>query len=104
MAKPASKKSQTKKVCIRCIVKRQGHVEEYDSKKVYASCYWAARSSHLSEKDAEKIAEKVMKETTKWVDQKPEIDSKEIFLFIGKALQKHNKDVAFMYLTHKDLS
>lgn len=87
-----------------CIVKRAGHTEEFDEKKAYGSVYWAARSSHLSEKDAEAIAEKVAKALKKWTVRKKEMDSNEIFSFICNELKKHNSDVAFMYETHRDIA
>jgi len=96
-------KSTASKTC-KSIVKREGHIEEFDEKKVYASAYWAARSTHLSDKEAEKIALSVSKNVKKWALGKSEIDSNEIFLRIGNELQKHDRDVAFMYLTHRDLS
>jgi len=41
------------------IVKRRGHKEEYDERKVYASAYAACLNVHLGEIEAEEIATKV---------------------------------------------
>ena len=98
------KMKNAKKTCKMCIVKRAGHTEEFDEKKAYGLVYWAARSSHLSEKEAESIAEKVTKALKKWVDKKKEIDSDKIFEFLCSELRKHNGDVAFMYETHRDIA
>ena len=86
------------------IVKRHGSKEEYDEKKVYASSYAAAMNVHLGEKDSEVLAEKVTKDLNSWVEGKTEVESKEIFQEVFNALGKHNKDAAFMYRTHLDVS
>lgn len=86
------------------IVKRKGHKEEYDEKKVYASSYAAAMNVHLGEKRSESIAEEVMKDLNKWIEGKEEVESKEIFQEVDHVLEKHDKDAAFMYRTHLDVS
>ena len=52
------------------IVKRRGHMEEYDEKKVYGSCYYACMSAHVPEKEAEKIAKDCMKKGNSWMANK----------------------------------
>jgi transcriptional regulator NrdR family protein len=86
------------------IVKRHGTKEEYDEKKVYASSYAAAMNVHLGEQRSESIAQKVTEELNKWVEGKSEINSKEIFSEVSRALETHDKDAAFMYRTHLDVS
>ena len=86
------------------IVKRRGHAEVYDERKVYGSCYFACRSSHLSEQEAEKICSNVTKSVTKWVMKKKMVTSDEIFRNLAYELKKHNEDAAFMYETHRDIS
>ena len=90
--------------CRYCIVKRKGHAEEFDERKVYASCYAACLSSHIPHMDAEKICEKVAKEVKAWAKKKRSMSSDEIFKRIIVAIKKHNKDAAFMYETHRDIS
>ena len=92
------------KVCVYCIVKRRGHEEEFDEKKVYASCYAACLSAHVEHMKAEKISEKVCKEVKKWVLKKKQVDSTEIFEEIANVMRKHNENAAFMYATHRDIS
>ena len=87
-----------------CIVKRKGHEEEFDEKKVYASCYAACLSSHIEHTEAEKLSEKVNKEIKTWARKKMTVDSSEIFKKVIAAMKKHNKDAAFMYETHRDIS
>ena len=90
--------------CRYCIVKRKGHAEEFDERKVYASCYAACLSSHVQHTEAEKICEKVSKEVKAWARKKRSMSSNEIFKRITAAIKKHNKDAAFMYETHRDIS
>lgn len=86
------------------IVKRKGHKEKFDERKAYASVYWACRSSHLHAQECEQIAQKVVSALQKHIHEKKEVDSAQIFEFIGKELQKHNEHVAYMYKTHRDIS
>ena len=86
------------------LVKRAGHVHLFDERKVYASCYAACLSSHVEHKESEKICEKVSKEIKKWVKSKKLVTSDQIFRETGKIMKRHNKNAAFMYLTHRDIS
>ncbi len=90
--------------CKYCIVKRKGHTEEFDERKVYASCYAACLSSHVPHMEAEKICEKVAKEVKAWVRKKISVTSDKIFKKTTAAMKKHNEDAAFMYETHRDIS
>ena len=98
-----SKKSKNK-ICKICIVKRKGQSEEFDEKKVYASVYSAAMANGLGEKQSEKLANKITKLIKKWVDKKKSIDSKDIFKQVVSLLKKEDKDAAFLYETHRDIS
>ena len=86
------------------IVKRKGHTEVYDEKKVYGSCYFACRNAHLSEKEAEDICSKVCAAITKWANKQKIISSNDIFRALIGELKKHNEDAAFLYETHRDIS
>lgn len=86
------------------IVKRHGHKEEYDERKIYGSAYAAGLNVHLSEKEAENIAEKVVKDVNGWIKGKREVNSREIFEEVKKSLAKYNRDASFMYETHLDVS
>jgi len=90
--------------CKYCIVKRKGHTEEFDERKVYASCYAACLSSHVEHTAAEKICEKVAKEVKTWARKRKSADSSEIFEKVIAAMKKYNEDAAFMYETHRDIS
>ncbi|MDP3764978.1 MAG: ATP cone domain-containing protein [Nanoarchaeota archaeon] len=86
------------------IVKREGHTEIYDERKVYGSCFFACRNAHLSEKEAEEICKKVSAAITKWIKAKKVVSSGDIFKMMIQELKKHNEDAAFLYETHRDIS
>ena len=86
------------------IVKRAGHTEIYDERKVYGSCFFACRNAHLGEKESEAICNKVSSAITKWIKKKKVVSSTEIFGILSKELKKHHEDAAFLYETHRDIS
>jgi len=96
------KRKTVKKV--KHVVKRMGHLERFDERKVYASCYAACLSSHMQHINAEKVCEKVTRNVRRWVHSKELVTSNQIFRETGKELRKHSKDAAFMYRTHRDIS
>lgn len=86
------------------IVKRRGQKQEFDERKLYASVYSACLSAHVSHEEAESIANLVCREIKKWLTNKVEVTSDEIFQQAGKELEHLNKAASFMYLTHRDVS
>jgi len=86
------------------IVKRRGHTEVYDERKIYGSCFFACRNAHLSEKEAEEICKKVSAAVTKWIKIKKVVSSNDIFKALTQELKRHNEDAAFLYETHRDIS
>ena len=86
------------------IVKRKGHKEYFDERKIYASCYAACLSAHMRHQHAEKVCEKVVRDMKKWISTKKEVTSAHIFLETAKLIKKHDKNAAFMYATHRDIS
>ena len=86
------------------VVKRKGHTELYDERKVYGSCYFACRNAHLSEKEAEEICNKVCATITKLVNKQKIVSSSDIFRILIEELKKHNEDATFLYETHRDIS
>lgn len=84
------------------LVKRAGHKEEYDSKKVYASIYASCLAAHESIKVAESTAALVTKELDAWVETKHSlITSNDIRHKAGEILKKYNPDAAFSYIHHR---
>ena len=86
------------------IVKRRGHKEQFDERKVYASVYAACLASHTSQEEAEATADLVAREVKIWIDKKEEVTSDAIFNKAWEELKHLNKDAAFMYKTHRDIS
>ena len=86
------------------IVKRKGHKQEFDERKVYASIYAACLSAHVLQEEAESIASLVTREVKKWLADKDEVTSGQVSEQAGKELEHLNKEAAFMYKTHKDIS
>jgi transcriptional regulator NrdR family protein len=86
------------------IVKRRGHLQEFDERKIYGSVYAACLASHTDEEMAEATANLVVKEIKKWIENRDQVTSREIFEKISDELEHLNKDAAFMYKTHRDLS
>jgi transcriptional regulator NrdR family protein len=97
------RKTKKGSICKYCIVKRKGHAEEFDERKVYASCYAACLSSHIHHLKAEKICEKVSKEVKAWATKRKFATSDLIFEKVISAMKKQDNDAAFMYETHRDI-
>lgn len=83
------------------IVKRKGHRESYDERKVYASVYAASLNCHYSKQKSKKIAKEIMKKVTSWIKNKSSIDSAKIREQVIKSLK--DKHVTLMYKHHLDL-
>ena len=98
------KKNKAKEIAEIKIVKRKGHMEIYDERKIYGSCYFACRNAHLREEEAEAIAGIVTAAVTKWISRKRIVTSSEIFGVLTHELRKHNEDAAFLFETHRDIS
>ena len=86
------------------IVKRRGHKEPFDPRKIYAATYASCRNAHLSEMLAENIAETVQKRMESWIDDKNELTSEKIFHEIIAILKELHPDAAFLFETHRDIS
>ena len=86
------------------IVKREGHRERFDERKVYATCYKACINASIPSQKSENICEKVTREIKQWIKKKESVTSNQIFLQMTRILKKYNKDAAFMYETHRDIA
>lgn len=83
------------------IVKRAGHTEPYDEKKLYASVFFACQSVREPSGSAELIAEKVVGDMAEWIEKKHEVTSNDIRRVAGKHLHVYNPDAGYMYLHHR---
>lgn len=86
------------------IIKRKGHKQKFDERKLYASIYAACLSAHIDKEEAAATANLVTREVKKWLEGKKEISSDRIFSQAGGELGHLNKDASFMYTTHRDIS
>lgn len=87
------------------IVKITGHKEEFDDKKLKLSIFAACLNAHLSDEEADIIADKVTLKVKEWVyGQEGEVTTEQIFKLASAELQKLNEASAFMYTTHRDIS
>ena len=64
------------------LIKRQGHSELYDERKVYGSCYFACRNAHIEKERAEVIADQVSTAITKKVIVARLLSSDDLFRMI----------------------
>ena len=83
------------------IVKRQGHTEPYDERKVYASVYAACVSVREPAGSAELIADKVQKDVNAWIAKKHEVTANDIRRQAAKHLHVYNPDAGYMLLHHR---
>ena len=86
------------------MVKRRGHREKYDERKVYASVFAACLSAHVPEKDAEEIAAKASESVSRWIGRQQTVTAHQIYAVVEKDLKKRDRNAAFMYQTHMDVS
>ncbi|MEK6821097.1 MAG: ATP cone domain-containing protein [archaeon] len=95
--------SKGRKFSSRKVVKRHGHTENFDERKIYATVYEAAHANQLPTARAEKLANTITKEIEKWIEKKERVNSHEIHKEIYTKLRKHDKEIAFLYETHRDI-
>ncbi|OGE83786.1 MAG: hypothetical protein A2846_00035 [Candidatus Doudnabacteria bacterium RIFCSPHIGHO2_01_FULL_49_9] len=86
------------------IVKRKGHSEPFDPRKIYAAAFASCRNAHLSEMLSENIADTVQKRLEDWIKDKNEISSDDIFRETISVLKELHPDAAFLFETHRDIS
>ncbi len=84
------------------IIKRRGHAEKYDQRKLYASIYAACRSINTPDGEAELVAERVVTDVEKWLKDKPEVTGKDIRIQAYKHFHAYNEDAAYMYKNHRE--
>lgn len=83
------------------IVKRAGHSENYDERKLYASIYAACLSVREHPGSAELIAQEVVHQFENWLENKHEVSSNDIRRKAGQYLKALNSDAGHMYLLHR---
>lgn len=83
------------------LVKRAGHTEPYESRKLYASIYAACLSVREPRGSAELIAGQVVKDVEHWLGHKHEITSNDMRRQAAKHLHAYHPDAGYMYLHHR---
>lgn len=89
---------------VKHIVKRQGHSEEYESRKLYASVYSACLAVREPAATAELVADKVCSDIDNWLGNKHEVTSHDILVNAAKHLKVYNEDAAWIYRHHRNVS
>ena len=88
---------------IKHIVKRGGHSEEYDERKLYASVYSACLAVREPSPTAELVAEKVCQDIDAWLGDKHEVTSNDIRRITADKLELYNPDAAYIYKHQRNL-
>jgi transcriptional regulator NrdR family protein len=86
------------------IVKRKGHTEEFDERKLYASVFASLMSLRMSDEEAETISHMVTDEVKSVIKKKKEVTAHILHTEAVKSLKKYHPDASYLYSTHKDLS
>lgn len=86
------------------IVKRQGHTEPFDDRKLYASLYASCLALNETDVTAEIIADRVTKEIDDWMKKKHEVTSHEIRVHAAHHLKVYHPDAAWIYLHHRNIN
>jgi transcriptional regulator NrdR family protein len=86
------------------LVKRNGHNEKYDERKVYGSVFAACKTLRMTDEEAELIAGMVSHETTEEFKNVKAVNAHTIHKFVASNMKKYHPDAAYMYDTHRDIS
>lgn len=86
------------------IVKRKGHTEDFDERKLYASVFASLVSLRMSDEEAETISHMVVDDVKKVVGKQTELNAHTLHNEAAKSLKKYHPDAAYLYDTHRDLS
>lgn len=82
------------------VVKRKGHKERFDERKLYGSVYAACASAHYNERKCEKIALEITEKMKSLMSGRKSISSSAIRQGVVGALGKKDKELAFFYKEH----
>lgn len=86
------------------IVKRAGHEEPFDIKKIYGSVYAACAAVRMPMGECELTSDRVSKDVEKKLASKAMVHSHQIAKATNEYLKEYNPDAAYMYRTHRDIS
>ena len=84
------------------VIKRAGHKEMFDSKKLYASIYSSCLAAHQTTTNAENSAEHTTQEVSKWLSSRQTtVTSNDLRIKASEFLEKLNPDAAYSYAHHR---
>jgi transcriptional regulator NrdR family protein len=82
------------------IIKRRGHRENFDERKLYASIYGATEAAFCDEASCERLAGQVTEKVKGWLKGKKSVDSAEIRGRVKTELAACNEEISFFYDRH----
>ncbi len=85
------------------IVKRKGHTEYFDARKIYASVFSACMCLRMHDSEAELIADMVSHEVENMVKDKAEVSTQVLHKLVAETLIKYQPDAGYMYDTHREV-
>lgn len=85
------------------IVKRKGHTEYFDMRKIYASVFAACMCLRMHDSEGELIADMVSHEVEDTIKHKTEITTHELHKITSEILKKYQPDAGYMYESHRDV-
>lgn len=86
------------------IVKRAGHTEDFDERKLYASVYASCVAVKVPQGEAELVASQVCGDVREWLKDKEEVTAADIHRTAAKNLCAYNADAGYIYETHREIS
>lgn len=86
------------------LVKRSGSEEPFDSRKVYGSVYAACSALRMTQAEVELIADRAAKATEVWIAKYDHVTSDQIAKVVVREIKKFNRDAAYLYEHHTDVS
>ncbi|MDY6769430.1 MAG: ATP cone domain-containing protein [Candidatus Nanohaloarchaea archaeon] len=82
------------------VVKRRGHTEEFDERKVYGSIYAACASAGRDEDACERIADEVSTEIRERAESADALPTDEIRDIVSDELAERDEELSFYYEKH----
>lgn len=85
-------------------IKKQGHAEKFDEKKLYESVYKTALNCHLEEEESRDIAQKITDTIAGWINEKTHITTNELRFQVINLLELEDSELSMMYENHYNIN
>lgn len=82
---------------MKLIVKRAGHIETYDEKKLYASVFAACLAVREPVGTAEVLSDRIISDVNTWIGKKHEVTSNDIRRIASEKLHSYNVEASHLY-------